>query len=38
VTVAREDDVLTFQVTDRDPAQVPAQAQGSGQEASSRQG
>jgi ATP-dependent Clp protease ATP-binding subunit ClpC len=38
VTVAREDDALTFQVTDRDPAQVPAQAQQSGREASSRQG
>jgi ATP-dependent Clp protease ATP-binding subunit ClpC len=37
VTVAREDDALTFQVTDRDPAQVPAQPQGSSQEASSRQ-
>jgi ATP-dependent Clp protease ATP-binding subunit ClpC len=38
VTVAREGDALTFQVTDRDPAQVPAQAQQSGREASSRQG
>jgi ATP-dependent Clp protease ATP-binding subunit ClpC len=38
VTVAREDDALTFQVTDRDPAEVPAQAPQSGQEASSRQG
>ena len=38
VTVAREDDALTFQVADRDPAQVPAQAQESGHEASSRQG
>jgi ATP-dependent Clp protease ATP-binding subunit ClpC len=38
VTVAREDDALTFLVTDRDPAQVPAQAQESDQEAAASQG
>ena len=38
VTVGRADDALTFQVTDRDPAQVPAQAQQSSQEASARKG
>jgi ATP-dependent Clp protease ATP-binding subunit ClpC len=38
VTVAVEDDALAFLVTDRDPAQVPAQAQESDQEAASRQG
>jgi hypothetical protein len=33
-----EDDALTFLVTDRDPAQIPAQAQESDQEAAASQG
>jgi ATP-dependent Clp protease ATP-binding subunit ClpC len=36
VTVASEDDALTFQASDRDPAKVPAQAKQSGREATAR--
>jgi hypothetical protein len=36
VTVAREGDALTFQATDRDPAQVPPQTRESDQEAAAR--
>jgi ATP-dependent Clp protease ATP-binding subunit ClpC len=38
VTVARDGDALTFQVGDRDPAQVPAQTQQPGQETAASQG
>jgi ATP-dependent Clp protease ATP-binding subunit ClpC len=38
VTVAREGEALEFRVTDRDPAQVPPQAQQSSQETASRPG
>ncbi len=38
VTVMREGDELAFRVTDRDPAQVPSQAQQSDQEEAARRG
>jgi len=38
VTVSAADNALTFQVTDRDPAQVPPQARQSSQETSAREG
>ncbi|HEX7162252.1 MAG TPA: ATP-dependent Clp protease ATP-binding subunit [Trebonia sp.] len=38
VTVSAADNALTFQVTDRDPAQVPPQAQQPSQETSAREG
>ncbi|HEX7162242.1 MAG TPA: ATP-dependent Clp protease ATP-binding subunit, partial [Trebonia sp.] len=38
VTVTRTDDALTFQVTDRDSAQVPPQARQSSQETPARKG
>jgi ATP-dependent Clp protease ATP-binding subunit ClpC len=38
VTVAAEGDSLAFRVTDRDQAQIPAQAAQTDQEAASRQG